>query len=239
MLFGNFTHRSIKADIKESPEQDDIYSRVLKELKCKITELLTIICNLLQMASIPEDWQVANIYLQHLSSKMGFRGILWNYRPVNLASILGKLVESMIKNKISSHEPICYAGRVTVVFVKGKPASPISWSSLRVLTNLWTWGIQLPWHIWIFIKLLKRSHTKSSFKMDTKLFWIFKSQADGAAEKSPQANWVGKEVANELQCRHVHGNAHGGKMMSVITYKHNAGLRTNFCDSGLRPWSHR
>ena len=90
---------NLKTD--KSPGPDGIHPRVLKELKCELVDLLTKICNLsLNSASVPEDWKVANVVPIF---KKGSRGDPGNYRPVSLTSIPGKLVETIIKNKISGH----------------------------------------------------------------------------------------------------------------------------------------
>ncbi|CAM5130961.1 unnamed protein product [Natator depressus] len=81
--------------------QLDIHPRVLKELKCEIAELLTVVCNLsFKSATIPNDWKIANVTPIF---KKGSRGDPGNYRPVSLTSVPGKLVETIVKNKIVRH----------------------------------------------------------------------------------------------------------------------------------------
>uniref|UniRef100_A0A8C8SCV0 Reverse transcriptase domain-containing protein n=1 Tax=Pelusios castaneus TaxID=367368 RepID=A0A8C8SCV0_9SAUR len=52
------------------------------------------------MASVPKDWKSANVTPIF---KKGPRGDPSNYRPVSLTSVPGKLVETIVKNKIVSH----------------------------------------------------------------------------------------------------------------------------------------
>ncbi|XP_061469435.1 uncharacterized protein LOC133378834 isoform X1 [Rhineura floridana] len=90
---------NIKTDKSLGP--DDIHLRVLKELKGEIADLLTKICNLsLGSSSVPEDWKVANVTPIF---KRGSRGDPGNYRPVSLTSVPGKLVESIIKARLTKH----------------------------------------------------------------------------------------------------------------------------------------
>ncbi|CAM5084504.1 unnamed protein product, partial [Eretmochelys imbricata] len=90
-----------KFNTNKSPGPDGIHPRVLKELKCEIAELLTMVSNLsFKSASVPNDWKIANITPIF---KKGSRGDPGNYRLVSLSSISGKLVETIVKNKIVRH----------------------------------------------------------------------------------------------------------------------------------------
>uniref|UniRef100_A0A452IGB1 Reverse transcriptase domain-containing protein n=1 Tax=Gopherus agassizii TaxID=38772 RepID=A0A452IGB1_9SAUR len=90
-----------KLNINKSPEPDGIHPRVLKELKCEVAELLTKVCNLsFKSASVPNDWKLANVTPIF---KKGSRGDPGNYRLVSLTSVPGKLVETIVKNKIVRH----------------------------------------------------------------------------------------------------------------------------------------
>ncbi|CAM5114322.1 unnamed protein product [Eretmochelys imbricata] len=87
-----------KLNSNKSPGPDGIHPRVLKELKCEIAELLTMVCNLFfKSASVPNDWKIANV--TPIFNK-GSRGDPGNYRPVSRTSVPGKLVETIVKNKI-------------------------------------------------------------------------------------------------------------------------------------------
>uniref|UniRef100_K7EZH3 Reverse transcriptase domain-containing protein n=1 Tax=Pelodiscus sinensis TaxID=13735 RepID=K7EZH3_PELSI len=90
-----------KLNVNKSPGPDGIHPRVLKELKWEIAELLSVVCNLsFKSASVPNDWKVANVTPIF---KKGSRGDPGNYRPVSLTSVPGKLVETIVKNKIVKH----------------------------------------------------------------------------------------------------------------------------------------
>ncbi|CAM4592116.1 unnamed protein product, partial [Lepidochelys kempii] len=90
-----------KLNRNKSLGPDGIHPRVLKELKCEIAELLTMVCNLsFKSATVPSDWKIANVTPIF---KKGSRGDPGNYRPVSLMSVPGKLVETLVKNKIVRH----------------------------------------------------------------------------------------------------------------------------------------
>ncbi|CAM4589082.1 unnamed protein product [Caretta caretta] len=90
-----------KLNSNKSPGPDGIHPRVLKELKCEIAELLTMVYNLsFKSATVPNDWKIANVMPIF---KKGSRGDLGNYRPASLTSVPGKLVETIVKNKIVRH----------------------------------------------------------------------------------------------------------------------------------------
>ena len=90
-----------KLKSSKSPGPDGIHPRVLKELKYEIADLLLVICELsLKSSLIPEDWRIANVTPIF---KKGSRGDPGNYRPVSLTSVPGKMVETIIKNKITQH----------------------------------------------------------------------------------------------------------------------------------------
>ncbi|KAG6933041.1 hypothetical protein G0U57_020115, partial [Chelydra serpentina] len=108
-----------KLNCNKSPGPDGIHPRVLKELKCEIAELFTRVCNLsFKLASVPNDWKIANVMPIF---KRGSRGDPGNYRPVSLTSVLGKVVETIVKNKIVRHiEEHKLLGKSQHGFCKGK-----------------------------------------------------------------------------------------------------------------------
>ncbi|CAM5088479.1 unnamed protein product [Eretmochelys imbricata] len=60
-----------------------------------------MVCNLsFKSATVPNDWKLANATLIF---KKGSRGDPGNYRLVSLTSVPGKLVETIVKNKIVRH----------------------------------------------------------------------------------------------------------------------------------------
>ncbi|CAM5145241.1 unnamed protein product [Eretmochelys imbricata] len=90
-----------KRNSNKSLGPDGIHPRVLKELKCEIAELLTMVCNLsFKSATVSNDWKIANVTPIFKKDSRGDPG---NYRPVSLMSVPGKLVETIVKNKIVRH----------------------------------------------------------------------------------------------------------------------------------------
>ncbi|CAM5131339.1 unnamed protein product [Natator depressus] len=90
-----------KLNSNKSLGPDGIYPRVLKELKCEIVELLTMVCNLsFKSATVPNDWKIANVMPMFKNGSTDDPG---NYRPVSLTLVPGKLVETIEKNKIVRH----------------------------------------------------------------------------------------------------------------------------------------
>ncbi|CAM4382079.1 unnamed protein product [Lepidochelys olivacea] len=90
-----------KLNSNKSLGPDGIHPRVLKDLKCEIAELLTMVCNLsFKSATVPNDCKTANVMPMF---KKGSRGDPGNYRPVSLTSVPGKLVETTVNNKIVRH----------------------------------------------------------------------------------------------------------------------------------------
>ncbi|PJG57315.1 hypothetical protein [Aeromonas cavernicola] len=91
--------KGLKAD--KSPEPDGLHPRVLKEVAQEIVDALVIIFqNSLDSGLVPEDWRVANVTPLF---KKGGREKTGNYRPVSLTSVVGKMLESVIKDVITAH----------------------------------------------------------------------------------------------------------------------------------------
>ncbi|CAM4678027.1 unnamed protein product [Lepidochelys kempii] len=90
-----------KLNSNKSPGPDGIHPGVLKELKYEIAELLTMVCDLsFKSAPVPNDWKIANVMPIF---KKGSRGNPGNYSRVSLKSVPGKVVETIVKNKIVRH----------------------------------------------------------------------------------------------------------------------------------------
>ena len=89
----------LKAD--KSPGPDGLHPRVLKEVALEIVDALVIIfqCSI-DSGSVPVDWRVANVIPLF---KKGGREKTGNYRPVSLTSVVGKMLESIIKDEIAEH----------------------------------------------------------------------------------------------------------------------------------------
>ena len=85
----------------KSPGPDDIHAKMLYELQNELVTPLTNIFNLSIMTGIvPQDWKDAIVSPLH---KKGSKDKPENYRPVSLTSIVGKMLESIIKDHITEH----------------------------------------------------------------------------------------------------------------------------------------
>ena len=90
-----------KLNISKSPGPDGLHPRLLKELKTSIVTPLTLIFNQsVQSGKIPEDWRTANISAIY---KKGDKKNASNYRPVSLTSVVCKILETLIRDHITSH----------------------------------------------------------------------------------------------------------------------------------------
>ncbi len=91
----------VKFQPNKSPGPDEVFARVLKECKEELCDpLSTIFNNSIESGRVPELWKVANVIPVF---KKGDRSLATNYRPICLTSIVGKLLESIIANKIRVH----------------------------------------------------------------------------------------------------------------------------------------
>ena len=87
-----------KLKANKSPGPDGILPRVLKEVKDQISPIFVYLFNsLLSQTFVPEDWKIANVVPIF---KKGKRDVKNNYRPVSLTSILSKLMESVLAEKL-------------------------------------------------------------------------------------------------------------------------------------------
>ena len=84
--------------VNKSPGPDNIFPRILKETKNEIVNSLTSIFNKsLQQGIVPADWKTANVTPIF---KKGDRNCPGNYRPISLTSVVGKLLESIIRDNV-------------------------------------------------------------------------------------------------------------------------------------------
>lgn len=96
----------------KAPGPDGLHPRVLNELSGVISKpLYMILKDSILTGSVPMDWRIANVVPRF---KKGSKSSPGNYRPVSLTSIVGKMLESLIRdhmnmflienNIISSHQ---------------------------------------------------------------------------------------------------------------------------------------
>jgi len=87
--------------VSKSPGPDGFHPRVLKETAVQITLPLTILFRKsLDTGQLPGDWKLGHISPIH---KKGNRRTPGNYRPVSLTSVIGKVLESLIRGVLVEH----------------------------------------------------------------------------------------------------------------------------------------
>jgi len=102
----DFTRESILKRLQslnptKSPGSDGMHSRVLKELADELAEPLTMLfTKSLEEGVLPSSWKEANVTPIFKKGKKSDPG---NYRPVSLTSIVCKVMESEIRDKIIGH----------------------------------------------------------------------------------------------------------------------------------------
>ncbi|KAK4815404.1 LOW QUALITY PROTEIN: hypothetical protein QYF61_001392 [Mycteria americana] len=88
-------------DTHKSMGPDEIHPRVLKELAEVLTKPLSIIYQQSWLTGeVPADWRLVNVTPIF---KKGRKEDPWNYRPVSLTSVPGKLMEQIILSAITRH----------------------------------------------------------------------------------------------------------------------------------------
>ena len=91
--------KNIKAS--GAPGPDKVWSRVLHDMAEILATPLTIIFNrLMEEGGVPAIWRLANVCPIF---KKGAKGDPANYRPVSLTCVVGKVMESLIRDKIVEH----------------------------------------------------------------------------------------------------------------------------------------
>ena len=102
----NFTLTEVNKLLKElnttkSPGPDQVHPKVLYELTDIIDKpLCTIFNSSFKTGTVPEGWRIGQITALF---KKGSKNSASNYRPVSLTSIIGKLMEKLIRKRIIQH----------------------------------------------------------------------------------------------------------------------------------------
>ena len=85
-------------NVNKTPGPDGISPRVLKEAKNQICKPLSIIFNKsFNSGKVPDDWKLANVTP---IQKKGDKSQPCNYRPISLTSVVCKVMETIIRDKI-------------------------------------------------------------------------------------------------------------------------------------------
>ena len=85
----------------KSPGTDRVFPRILREAS---VELAGALANIFKMSvltwEVPDDWRVAHVVPLF---KKGSKRKPGNYRPVSLTSVVDKLLEGMIRDRIYNY----------------------------------------------------------------------------------------------------------------------------------------
>ena len=88
----------LKLNVNKSCEPDEMHPQIFIELVDLVSKPLALLLNkTMDEGCIPQGWKMA-----HVSPifKKGARNKAENYRPINLTSIVCKLMESFVKDSI-------------------------------------------------------------------------------------------------------------------------------------------
>eukprot|EP00061_Rhincodon_typus_P007991 g30194.t1 len=87
--------------VDKSPGPDGLHPRVVREIAEEIVEVLVLIfLESLESGSRPEDWKMTNVTPLF---KKGVRQKTGIYRLISLTSVIGKILESILKDEISDY----------------------------------------------------------------------------------------------------------------------------------------
>lgn len=88
-------------NVNKSCGPDDLHPKLLHELRSVIAGPLTKIFKIsLKYGVMPQDWKDANVTPLF---KKGAKDKCENYRPISLTSVVGKMLESIVKDKFVEH----------------------------------------------------------------------------------------------------------------------------------------
>ena len=90
-----------KIKVNKSPGPDNIHPRVLHEISDSITDIVTCIFSTsIRTHTLPNEWKHARVSALY---KKESKSLPLNYRPVSLTSILCKVLESIIRDRVVTH----------------------------------------------------------------------------------------------------------------------------------------
>jgi Reverse transcriptase (RNA-dependent DNA polymerase)/Endonuclease-reverse transcriptase len=90
-----------KLNVNKSAGVDDLHAKLLFELREELVRPLSKLFNVsVESAIVPQDWRDANVTPLF---KKGSRDKPENYRPISLTSIIGKILESIVKDNLVKH----------------------------------------------------------------------------------------------------------------------------------------
>jgi hypothetical protein len=162
----------------KSPGPDAMHPRVLKELKNEIVYPLKVIFeSSLENNTLPYDWKSGNITPIY---KKGKKGDVKNYRPVSITSIVGKILESIVRDSLIKHfqENNLFSNK-QYGFIKGRSTV----SQLLTLMDKWTEALEQGGQVDVIYTDLEKAFDKvpheqlirklKSYKINTNIInWI-------------------------------------------------------------------